>query len=360
MGIRIRTVDQLYILPDIHTEFTHNLWVSALWDAVMGDQTLVDVVASIFMGMATALQTIKKGLSKTWDGIKDAGQFVSNTVLNTIASAMSTTINLLVTAVSTILSVFLPISMVSIDGIPRISINGQLYDIGFEHRPNQLLFTVNGNSLDLFDLIFSTPDTLSVSFSEFAGPLFGLEILYTILEVFGFITISGSGGVVTTSVHEFLIAMILAHYLTLAYHISQKGQIDADTASFFSNYFTMKTFYLLLGSISAYIGSESSRKVFEFISLSTISIPPALVLLEGILRIAQQFSDGVQNDPSVIKGIIIDQTSEAAAVLMTEAINLVTRTSELKSRLFLGSYVLTLAVINYIFAAYFLRIVNLG
>ena len=361
MGYRIRTVGMLYTIPRIiRVEFTYNRWVSAPWDAVMGDQTLADVVAGIFTGVATALQTVKKGLSKAWDGIKGAGQYVANTVLNAIASAMSTTINLLVTAVSTVLSVFLPISVVSNDGVPRISINGQLYDIGFEHRPNQLLFTVNGNSLDLFELIFSTPETLSVRFSEFAGPLFGMEILYTILDTSIFLIISESGGVEIFDVYGLLITTILGHYLTLAYHISQKGQIDADTASFFSNYFIMKTYFLLLGSISAYIGSGISHEVVNLLSYSGIVLPPLPVLLEGALRLAQQFSDGVQNDPSVIKGIIIDQTSEAAAVLLTEPINLVTCTSELKSRLFLGSYLFTLAIINYVLAVYFSKIVNLG
>ncbi len=126
MGIRIRTVDQLYILPDIHTEFTHNLWVSALWNVVMGDQTLADVVAGIFTGVATALQRVKDGLSKTWDGIKEAGNFIQSNLLNPILSSIS-------------------------DGILNLI--------------SSLLLTISNLGSDLFS-VEKSPDTITISFVE--------------------------------------------------------------------------------------------------------------------------------------------------------------------------------------------------
>ena len=108
MGIRIRTVDQLYILPDIHTEFTHNFWVSALWETVLPGKTLVDIIAGIFTGVATALQTVKKGLSKAWAGIRSAGSYISSTLLgpivNTMKSLFSYSLDALFEVLSTVSS----------------------------------------------------------------------------------------------------------------------------------------------------------------------------------------------------------------------------------------------------------------
>ncbi len=90
MGFRIRDVDLLYTQQGtIHAEFTHNFWVSALWNQIMGDQTLADVVAGIFTGVTSAVQTVKKGLSKAWDGIKSSGSFIVNEVFSSITQGLN-------------------------------------------------------------------------------------------------------------------------------------------------------------------------------------------------------------------------------------------------------------------------------
>ncbi len=86
MAFRIQTVEPLYTLPcTIRAEFTYNPWVSALWETVLPSKNLVDVVAGIFTGVTSAVQVVKDGLSKAWDGIQGAGQFIANGVLQTIA-----------------------------------------------------------------------------------------------------------------------------------------------------------------------------------------------------------------------------------------------------------------------------------
>ncbi len=99
MDFRIQTVEPLYTLPDtIRTEFTHNFWVSALWNQIMGDQTLADVVASLFTGVATALQRVKDRLSKAWDGIVAAGEYVGKTVISTLFASLARMVNLVLAA----------------------------------------------------------------------------------------------------------------------------------------------------------------------------------------------------------------------------------------------------------------------
>ncbi len=109
MGSRIRTVDLLYPLPStIRAEFTYNVWVSALWNQIMGDQTLADIVAGIFTGVTTALQRVKDGLSRAWDGIKSAGSYISGTLLgpivNTMKSLFSYSLDALIEVLSTVFS----------------------------------------------------------------------------------------------------------------------------------------------------------------------------------------------------------------------------------------------------------------
>ena len=79
----IRDLDHLFSSIE-HTSyhFTHNL--DALWTAVMGPQTLADLVAGIFTGVTKALASVKSGLEAAWDGIKSAGQFIGKAVLDAI------------------------------------------------------------------------------------------------------------------------------------------------------------------------------------------------------------------------------------------------------------------------------------
>ncbi len=142
MGFRIRTVDQLYTLPlTIRTEFTYNFWIHALWQVVMEDQTLADVVAGIFTGVTTALQKVKDGLNAAWDGVVDAGQFIMNDVLQSIISSVAGVADKLIDTVGLTLASI----MGSVDYIPdsnSILYNGKLSN-SLKIIPNEFALSIS-------------------------------------------------------------------------------------------------------------------------------------------------------------------------------------------------------------------------
>ncbi len=189
MGIRIRTVDQLYILPDIHTEFTHNRWVSALWDAVMGDQTLADVVAGIFTGVATALQRVKDGLSAAWDGIKSAGEFIVDTVIRTILTSMRVSLVEAFSAFFSVLASQLGGTFRRDGEVMTISIFGRTVVLEIVQGRYTLDFTANSSSIYVYDPF--GVETLGLS-SEARGSML-LYFALSLLSAFMIITAKSQG-----------------------------------------------------------------------------------------------------------------------------------------------------------------------
>ena len=87
-NLRIRDFDSLFT-PIEHSSyhFTYNL--NALWTTVMGSKTLVDLVAGIFTGATDALKTVKSGLEAAWDGIKNTGEYILDSVLDAMFSGFT-------------------------------------------------------------------------------------------------------------------------------------------------------------------------------------------------------------------------------------------------------------------------------
>ncbi len=167
MGFRIRGVDPLYTQPEtIRVEFTYNHWVSALWDAIMGDQTLADVVAGIFTGVSTALQRVKDGLNSAWNGIKSAGQFVTHVVMRTILGSISLLSNLLLTGLFSVADLLTPLSVDLSGSVPALVIGSQKYSFGIDFTSDVLSLYIGNLRLSI-DNIFSpseiTAETLYVN-----------------------------------------------------------------------------------------------------------------------------------------------------------------------------------------------------
>ncbi len=232
MGFRIRNVDPLYTQPEtIRTEFTYNFCVSALWEFVMGDQTLADVVAGIFTGVTTALETVKKNLNAAWDGIKSAGQFVTLTVMRTILGSISLLSNLLLTGLFSVADLFTPLSVDISAPVPALVIGSQTYSFGIEFA-NDALSLYIGNLRLSIDGIFSpseiTAETLGVNTAGF----WSLAILSEIAGFFPLVIMKRLL-VNPPTVKEGIIAMslnIVTNLLTLpmAYDILIR---DADLAN---------------------------------------------------------------------------------------------------------------------------------
>ncbi len=119
-SLRVREIDSLFLSPQTN-------WVSVLWEEVLPGQTLADVVAGIFTGVATALQTVKKGLSAAWDGIRSAGAFIGQELLLPILNSMLDQIGMMMQMFSVLISTITGV-LISSEG-PSISLGGNQLEV---------------------------------------------------------------------------------------------------------------------------------------------------------------------------------------------------------------------------------------
>ncbi len=180
MGFRKRNHNLLFSCKS-HS-MAYSVWVSALWDAVMGDQTLVDVVAGIFTGVATALETVKKNLNAAWDGIKSAGEFIVDTVWDGILQTIVVSVRALSEAILAILPVFLPRATSVAPG--AIKFGDTVFNLDISSNSGGLTITFGDYSISIPNILslISPPETLSLTFDQMVG--FINAVLYSIYSTF--------------------------------------------------------------------------------------------------------------------------------------------------------------------------------
>ena len=181
MGFRIRNVDQLYPLPSTtYVKFTYNFWVSALWDAIMGDQTLADVVAGIFTGVTTALETVKKNLNAAWDGIKSAGEFIVDTVWEGILQTIAVSVRALSEAILAILPLFLPRATSVAPGV--IKFGDTVFNLDISSSGGGLAITFGDYSISIPNILslISPPETLSLTSDQIIG--FSSAAVFSVMQ----------------------------------------------------------------------------------------------------------------------------------------------------------------------------------
>ena len=261
MALTIRGIDPLYTLPDtIHTEFTDISGVSALWDVVMGDQTLVDVVAGIFTGVATALQRVKEGLSKTWDGIKEAGNFIQSNLLNPILSSISDgMLNLIRSILETVSNLWNDIFLVDRSGDTlTISFAGQTISITLRTNSDlsiEVLF--NNRSIGRFTnpILLSQfeleSDTLSInSYTDHLNFALALMAYYLLLGTLGSIMTESSTLDYSGLKASIPVGMMFATFFGMII-IQLKSMSSIDEKKEFLAYHAL---YFAVGALAAYVG----------------------------------------------------------------------------------------------------------
>ncbi len=134
---RFREYDPLIILPSTsYTNITYNLMVFLLWDTVLPGKTLADVVAGIFTGVTSAMQAVRDGLSKAWDGIRIAGAFIGKELLLPILSSMLDQISIVMHIFSVLISTITAVLISNEES--SISLGGNQLEV----KLNDLFFTV--------------------------------------------------------------------------------------------------------------------------------------------------------------------------------------------------------------------------
>ncbi len=230
MGFRIRDVELLYTMPrTIRVEFTYSPWVLALWDTAMGDQILADVVAGIFTGVASALQTVKDELSKAGDGIVAAGEYVGKTVISALFASLARMFNSVLAAqVMTFdkVSGDLTLLGVNADGTVNLDFLGTQRTIGISAQGTDLSIPFLGSIMHLDPIEGGYIETLGVG--DLIGTL--LLIIKELVTMFDIgavnILLDFYGGVIIRSL--LLSGAVIEAQLAAIAHI-----ILSATASFF-------------------------------------------------------------------------------------------------------------------------------
>ncbi len=258
MGIRIRAVDSLYPLPGtICVNIMYNFWVSALWDAIMGGQTLADVVAGIFTGVTTALETVKKNLNAAWDGIKSAGQFVTNTVLNAIGSGISSLLNKFIRVLLISINSVLGTEIRAEENLLRI--NNEFYRFAVQFNNSKLNLVIFNSTIALLDLssMFEVetlgPEEALVDIYQYFTEGTGLEMLkLSIAMILGEIFLSTVIGISDNAIATYGQYALYIILLAFLYQLFRSGGIfgpkpSPEVAAALSEYNTFMVLYLMMG-----------------------------------------------------------------------------------------------------------------
>ncbi len=257
MGFRIRVVDLLYTLSStICVNITYNFWVSALWDAIMGEQTLADVVAGIFAGVTSAVQAVKDGLSDAWDGISGAFKYLSKVFFESISRSLIRESKFLVSSVFMIFAEMLGFSSSELDG--RIFLQNGSNSIFVQIIPlgDDIVFSVGDNIKFIFP-------TISILQHQVETLRLGRDsALHVIREIMVTLLFAVIGSVISIPLVYFgvgvitFITTILSHFLNIIlqlytsrveYNLLTKESDRAEYSDLITGFFGgMKDMYLLL------------------------------------------------------------------------------------------------------------------
>ncbi len=258
VGFRIREVDSLYTRSrEIHDGIADISWVSALWNAVMGDQTLADVVAGIFTGVTSALQTVKDGLSKAWDGIRSAGQFVTNTVLDAIGSGISSLLNKFIRVLLISINSVLGTEIRAEENLLRI--NNEFYRFAVQFNNSKLNLVIFNSTIALLDLssMFEVetlgPKEALVDIYQYFTEGTGLEMLkLSITMILGEVFLSTVIGISDNAIATYGQYAFYIILLAFLYQLFRSGGVfgpkpSPEVASALSEYNTFMVLYLMMG-----------------------------------------------------------------------------------------------------------------
>ncbi len=180
IGLQYAAVAKAGIL--VFTDYIHDTyiaggtsWVQSMWGWLMGQlgrsgDTLVDIVADIFTGVSSALQTIKDNVGEFVDGVKDGMEYILESLMTEIAQGIGEFLKEVIISIGKILlSIFpnLPIILLN----EGISINGNIIQIVFTTRAFK--FQVGNLLLDIENLFFngdkSEIETLTINTDPYRG-----------------------------------------------------------------------------------------------------------------------------------------------------------------------------------------------
>jgi len=258
MGIlRIRDLDPLFFTIQYHAHhFTYNL--DALWTAVMGPQTLADLVAGIFTGESSALASVKAGLEAAWDWIKGAGQYILDSVLDGVFKGFTEMSKLILSSLLYIIATAFQESIAvnyETDGITAQFSDGSITKFIVDYKNRKML--LNNSVLDYMNPL-SSIETLSVDPTVLSFTLYIVLLSCTLLMSIALTIMTGldDGRSAALAVLIFLVMMgiiIFAnHELLIA---SNKETSDI--------YKEVITNYLMILSLGSFLSLADDGKKFN-------------------------------------------------------------------------------------------------
>ena len=130
--------------------------------------TLTDLVAGVLRGLSTVVSTVKAGVSVVWDGIKAAGQFIADTVIQVIIDTMVTLITAALRGLLMITDALLgsSFSYSESQGIFIVPIGGINLRIGLSSLQGGIAITFGKAVISIRDLFMNsdlTTETLGIN-----------------------------------------------------------------------------------------------------------------------------------------------------------------------------------------------------
>jgi len=247
------------------TYIATNAGLNALWNAVMGSQTLADLVAGIFTGVSSALASVKSGLEAAWDGIKSTGEYIIDSVLDAMFSGF-TQIGRLFLSTWLYIAAALSQKPVTVDlgsdGVTARFPDGSSTSFLVKYQNRKML--LNGTTLDFMDPL-SISESLSVDSGNLSIALFSAllpSIAFFYQTVVLMATMSDVRGIPVTFL---TLTLMLAPIFLI--NLMLRSKTNHETSDLFGEIISNFLFKLSLGALFSW---KLDGKVFEASTIAAI------------------------------------------------------------------------------------------
>jgi len=204
----------------------------------MGSQTLADLVAGIFTGVTSALASVKAGLEAAWDGIKNAGEYILDSVLDGVFRGFTEMSKLVLSSLLYIVATAFQESIAvnyETDGITAQFSDGSITKFIVDYKNRKML--LNNSVFDYMNPL-SSIETLSVDPTLLSFTLYIVLLLCTLLMSIALTIMTGLDDVrsAALAVITFLVMMTIIIFANYELRIASNKETSDIYEVVISNY----------------------------------------------------------------------------------------------------------------------------
>jgi hypothetical protein len=153
--------------------YVENSWISSLAAAFGVNIRLADLVNQVFDISGFVLSSIRDELNKAWEGVKSAGEFISNFAVDLIFQGISQGLNSFSFAIGKIMQLFMTDLGVEMNDFTRFILPESEIEIGLMKNDTDLILKTGIFDLSIFKFFEGVLDNIEINGNELTHAGFG-------------------------------------------------------------------------------------------------------------------------------------------------------------------------------------------